>query len=386
MIKKSISAIVLGLCMWATLVAQPEAPTLVSGIKAFQQEDYETSIRILAKLIEDEGPVSKINLPEAHFYLAQAYYQISKDPVKAAIYPEALLRAYNHLMASKNTDSPGSGYQRIADVALEVLWPAIYNTGVDAYNQQDFNRAVVFFSKARQINPRFFESALNQGYAHWQVGDTLAAIKSWQKSLELYRILKNDENQRTLETTLLMLAGAYSQRNMPEEARAFLLEGMALFPGRYAFHEAEIVLYNLHENLPPGPENRFREIIHENPYDISAKLALAKHLENSGNHASALKLFEEIISQKPVHFEANLHVASYYINQAIALETQNKSTREALPPAFHANLEKAVPCLKVLHEAQPDNTEWLRQLATSTQILGLEEAESYRKLLKKASQ
>ncbi|MDX2247681.1 MAG: tetratricopeptide repeat protein [Bacteroidia bacterium] len=379
MIKISIP-IVLGLCMGVNIFAQSDIPSLSSGIGAFEQEDYETTIRVLARLIETENAISETHLPEAHFYLAQAYYQVSQNPEKAPLYPEALLRAYNHLMASKATSTQESRYRKMTDVALEVLWPAIYNTGVEAYNQKDFNRAVVFFSKTRQINPWFFEAALNQGYSHWQLGDTLAAIKSWNKSLELYRISPKEEHQIVIQETLLTLAGAYSERRLPVEAKNFLTEGETLFPGKYAFHEAEIILYTQHPNLQPGPDQRFLQMVSDNPYDLSAKMALAHQLETSGDSAAAANLFQEIISQKPQHFEANRHLAAYHIRQAIQVQNQ-ANPQESLPTSFYNHLEKALPCLKMLYEIQPDNAEWLRQLTTTASILGLPEAKEYHRQL-----
>ncbi|MEZ4829993.1 MAG: tetratricopeptide repeat protein [Bacteroidia bacterium] len=253
MIARYIPVFTLWLCWFSPVWSQSETAGLAAGISAYQQGNYESAIRMLARIIESEGPESKSKIPEAHFYISQAYYQVSLDPALAAVYPDALLRAYNHLMASRDTDVPGAGYQRIADAALEVLWPAIYNTAVEAYNLKNYDRAVVFFAKARQINPRFFAAALNQGYSHWQVGDTLAAIKSWQKSLELYQIVKSSESREVMQSTLLMLANAYSQRRMPAESTVFFGGRCAVVSRSLCFPRGRNHTLSYSHRFPPRP-------------------------------------------------------------------------------------------------------------------------------------
>ncbi|MEZ4829994.1 MAG: tetratricopeptide repeat protein [Bacteroidia bacterium] len=124
-------------------------------------------------------------------------------------------------------------------------------------------------------------------------------------------------------------------------------------------------------------------MLSENPYDLEAKMALATLLENRGDTTAAMNIFEEIVTRKPSHFEANLHLAAFYINRAYVIQENIKNQSAPLPASYYSNLEKAMPGLKVLHAAQPDNQEWIRQLAATTGILGLPEADGYKQLLEK---
>ena len=60
-----------------------------------------------------------------------------------------------------------------------------FNSGVDKYEQGDFQGAITDFSKAIEINPQDASAFLNRGVAKTKLGDYPGSIADFTKALEI---------------------------------------------------------------------------------------------------------------------------------------------------------------------------------------------------------
>ncbi|MEZ4829992.1 MAG: hypothetical protein R3C61_27470 [Bacteroidia bacterium] len=114
-------------------------------------------------------------------------------------------------------------------------------------------------------------------------------------------------------------------------------------------------------------------------------------LDQTGKPDDALKLYQEVYDTDKMDISANYGIGAYYINKAAAIseakmKLDDEDKIDAMNKEIIANLEKAYPFMKFLHEQQPNEREWLSQLVNIAPILGKdEEMMEYGKKLRELS-
>lgn len=360
---------------------------LSEGILAYETGAYANSIRTLAALIEAQGALPAYELPKAHFYLSQSYWEAYQQANLRSNYPEALLRAYNHLTAASRLDLTGH-YQEMSQLAIEQLLPSMLEGGIAAYNRGDFSLAARYFSRVHQLQPRLFEAHLNEGYAQWQLGDSLKAVNSWQRALDLSpkptQVVVGEES---LISAYAMLIHTYSQWGQVSRARGILAEANQRFMRHPLLREAELDLYLSHPGQLPNGRQHFQDQLRQYPKEEALQVAYARYLYYQQDTAEAMLQFYKIIQNYPNQLVANRFLSAYYLWQARALIDQpagrlQEGEQKARRDKILDHLLEALPYLKKLHELEPDEKFWLEELVAVTEYIQLPQADSYRKALR----
>ncbi|MEL6589342.1 MAG: tetratricopeptide repeat protein [Bacteroidota bacterium] len=359
---------------------------LYQGISAYEQENYPEAIRTLSTLIEAKLPFEGGQLSQAHFYLAQAYWQVSQEAKFSQDYPQALLRAYNHLTAAKRLDKV-QRYQTACETTTSLLLPALYEAGTQAYNRGDYELASQYFDRTYQLTPSKKEALLAKGYALWQIHDSVSAVKCWEKATvqKPIRMLQPQIDQYA--SALAQVVHARSSWGQVSQARETLQRAFNQYPNHPQLIEADLDLFLSHPDILTNGQKHFQDQVDRNEGNLDWKAALAHYHYYRGNTMEAISLFEQIQRQDSDHDSSNRFLASHYVSAAKSLldglAPLRGEARENQQEAILQNLLESLPYLSQLHENDPERLLWLEQLIAISEYLDLSKAKAYRKELRK---
>lgn len=359
---------------------------LIQGIYAYEQQDFPEAIRTLSSLIESKSQLSEGELPKAHFYLAQSYWQAAGNIKYREDYPQALLRAYNHLVAAQRLDR-SNRYTKACNTTITLLLPALYEAGTLAYNQKDYALASQYFDRSHQLEPDKYESIMAKAYAQWQLKDSVSALNSWQKVVENPPIKFLPEQENEFAQAYAMIIHTRSAWGQITQAREVLHQAFTQYPNHPSLIEAELDIYLSHNSLQENGERHFKDQIKRNPTNLDWKRAYARYLFYQGNTDQAIQQFEYINKLEPDHEMANRFLAAHYVSEARRmldnLGTSSGAERSAKQEEILEALLEALPYLAKLHDEDPERIEWLEHLIAVSEYLDLAKAKVYRKELRK---
>ncbi|MEL7533299.1 MAG: tetratricopeptide repeat protein [Bacteroidota bacterium] len=359
---------------------------LRQGIYAYEQQDYPEAIRTLSSLIESNRSLSEGELPQAHFYLAQSYWQASRNLKYKPDYPQALLRAYNHLVAAQRLDR-ATRYTQACKTTITLLLPALYEAGTEAYNRKDYALASRYFDRSHQLEPNKYEFLMAKAYAQWQMQDSVSALNSWQKVVENPPIKLLPEQENEFAQAYAMIIHTRSAWGQFTQARDVLHQAFTQYPNHPSLIEAELDIYLSHRSLQENGERHFQDQIRKNPNNLDWKRAYARYLFYTDKTDKAVQQFEYIQKVEPDHDMANRFLAAHYVSKAKAMLDQLSNTsgeeRSAQQEKILEALLESLPYLSKLHDEDPERVEWLEHLIAVSEYLDLAKAKVYRKELRK---
>lgn len=359
---------------------------LVQGIYAYEQANYPEAIRTLSSLIESQSLLLNEELPKAHFYLAQAYWQATADDKIKDDYPQALLRSYSHLIAAQRLDKT-SRYTQACNATITLLLPALYKAGTKAYNRQKYLLASQYFDRSYQLEPHKYEALFAKAYAQWQLKDSVSALNSWQLAVNNPPVKYLPEQENEFAQAYAMIVHTRSAWGQVTQAREVLHHAFTRYPNHPSLIEAELDIYLSHLSLQKNGARHFQEQVARNKDNLDWRRAYARYLYYQGDVEQAIMQFEQIQRLEPNHDMANRFLASYYVSIAKQLLDQlNRASgaeRSAKQELILEALLESLPYLSKLHQEDPQRIEWLEHLIAVSEYLDLAKAKAYRKELRK---
>ncbi|MFK7924686.1 MAG: tetratricopeptide repeat protein [Bacteroidia bacterium] len=359
---------------------------LFQGIYAYEQSNYPEAIRTLSSLIESQSLLSNGELPKAHFYLAQAYWQANANEKIRSDYPQALLRAYNHLIAAQRLDKTAR-YAQACNTTITLLLPELYEAGTKAYNRKDYLLASQYFDRSYQLEPNNYEALFAKAYAQWQLKDSVSALNTWQLAVNNPPVKYLPEQENEFAQANAMIVHTRSAWGQVTQAREVLHHAFTRYPNHPSLIEAELDIYLSHPTLQTNGARHFQEQVARNKDNLDWRRAYARYLYYQGDEEQAILQFEQIQRLEPEHDMANRFLASYYVSAAKQILDQlNRSSgaeRSAKQEQILEALLESLPYLSKLHQEDPQRIEWLEHLIAISEYLDLNKAKAYRKELRK---
>jgi cytochrome c-type biogenesis protein CcmH/NrfG len=163
-------------------------------------------------------------------------------------------------------------------------WTQIFNQGAQAFNEQNYDTALVRFETCRIIDPSKPRSYLYSGLAYTVKGDYEKALSSLETALELE----------------------------PDNADAQRGYGDALFYlGR---QEVALETYN--------------KILQKDPSNVDLLFNVATIYYNDGKYDEAISNFEKLVAQAPDRKDAYFNMGSAYLRKKVFLDESLDSLKD----------------------------------------------------------
>ncbi len=371
---------------------------VTTGALNFDQGRYGEAIEALEEGLEDPSIFKKSkHIAKGYYYLAQSYYMATGNDELLEQYPDAALMAkdaYDDLMALD--DGAKSWKNRaLLDGMENNLWGQIYNKGVALFNSNQDDEALRYFQAAQELNQDHFLTNRMLASAYLVKEDSASAVNLFKHSIGTYKASYVEVDEETLAQSMQdsnfvkmfeldksqmsyvvrQLAIIQEAQGNTDEALATLAEGSELLPDNQDVQRQELAIYQAHPDLYEQAVEKFERQLENNPDDNAIRLAYASMQERSGNIGKALGLYQDAYDLDPENLQANYGLAAMRINMAAELSEEKMDSNDddeikRINGEIKTLCEEAYPYLVWLHEAQPDEPEWLSQLVNITPLIG----------------
>lgn len=379
-----------------TVSAQKSKVT--TGALNFDQGRYDEAIQALEVGLSDPSQFKKAkDIAKGYYYLSRSYYMIMGDSTMDDKYPDAIMKskaAYDQLLA---TGEAGKTWQDRAtlDAVESNLWAQLYNKGVNLFNNNEDDEALIHFVAAQELNPDHFLTNRMLASAYLVKEDTAKTVELLTKSLDVYKEKYIDADPEVLATNMQdesfvqmfdldksqvsyvvrQLAVVHEKLGNTDEALATLATGAEILPKDEDISRQELSIYQSHPELYEQAVGKFESQLETNPEDNAIRLAFASMLERNGKIQEALDLYQDAYELDPENLQANYGLAAMRINLAAELsekkmDSDDDDEIEEINGQIKTLCEEAYPFLVWLHEEQPTEPEWLSQLVNITPIIG----------------
>lgn len=395
---RKLSSLLMMLMMVGLTTVSAQKSKVTTGALNFDQGRYDEAIQALEVGLSDPAQFKKAkDLAKGYYYLSKSYYMILGDSTMDDKYPDAILRskaAHDQLLA---TGEAGKTWQNRAklDAAESNLWAQLYNKGVNLFNNNEDDAALIHFVAAQELNPDHFLTNRMLASAYLVKEDTAKTVELLAKSLDVYRETYIDTDPEVLATNMQeesfaqmaeldksqvsyvvrQLAVIHEKLGNTDDALATLATGAEILPKDEDISRQELSIYQSHPELYEQAVGKFKSQLETNPEDNAVRLAFASMLERNGKTQEALDLYQDAYELDPENLQANYGLAAMRINLAAELseakmESNDDDEIEELNGQIKTLCEEAYPFLVWLHEEQPTEPEWLSQLVNITPIIG----------------
>ncbi len=396
--KKLSFLLLLAVIGLAPVSAQKQKVT--TGALNFDQGRYDDAIVALEEGLSNPDLFKKPrDMAKGQYYLAKAYYMALGSDELMAKYPDAALKAKKAL-DDLTANPEGELYQNRALIEgmSNNIWGQLYNKGVSLFNDGADDEALAYFTAARDLSPDHFLTNRMLASTHLAKLDTTTAVEVFEASIVAYNKKYVEVDQAQLATQMedtaftqmadldknqlsyvvRQLAVLYEADGETDKALATLEAGGKVLPDDADIRLQQLGIYQNHPNLYDQAVGKFQAQIAADPKNNAVRLAFASMQERAGKLDEALALYQEAYDLDPQSLQANYGMAAIRINKAAELSEQKMASNsdndiERLNGEIKELCNQAYPYLVWLHNAQPEESEWLVQLVNITPIIGKSE-------------
>ncbi len=303
-----------------------------------------------------------INKPKTWFTKGEVYEAIAFDSTYQDMQDEALTEAVAAYNKAKSLDEGGS-YDGLSLIKIDNMWGTMINNGAEAYNQEDYEKAITYFEKSSILKP---EDTTGYYYA----GIAAQQGELYQKALDnYYKLIDLDYHSEDIYSSVVYLERTHN--NDDEKALEVLGQARVHFPDNETLMKEEINLLIVTEQTDKA-KAKLTEAIKAEPDNANLYYNLAYISEQTDDDAAAVANYEKAIEADPEYFDATFNLAVNFYNKGaeilkkandMDLRTYQKEGKKVEEEA-RVEFNKCLPYLKKANEIKPEDRTVLETLQT----------------------
>ncbi|MBN1198640.1 MAG: tetratricopeptide repeat protein [Bacteroidales bacterium] len=310
------------------------------------------------------------------FIRGNIYLEIahSKDETYAALDPDPLTKSLESYQKAIQLDPKKEFYE---DIFVKLSWERnnLYNTAVDAYNKNDFSKAMQSFANAADV----IEIAeIIDTVAYLNAAYCASLAKDYETAKKYYLKLL-DFNYKT-PALFVSISDIYRIEGDKENAMKYIQMGKEEFPNDPDVFLGETSVF-LTFNLTDRALSNLLAYIDTDTTNYSVYFALGTIYDKIVNDTltddqarkealeKAIKAYEKSLELNPEYFSALYNIGALYVNTAATIETKANSLPldkveeyEQMKVELTKYLEMAAPFLEQASTMQPDDVNTLQTL------------------------
>ncbi|HSH52560.1 MAG TPA: tetratricopeptide repeat protein [Bacteroidales bacterium] len=340
---------------------------LVSNAQRWAEEgiNLDTAIKALnvAEKAEDTKDWAKTYYVKGLTYEAIAN-SINPEFKDLSEYP--LFDAFDNYKKAYNMEGSNM-YQGPIDAKMLTMANQFVNKGVDAYQNEDFEKAYKYFEKSIEVKemPVFggeIDTAIifNTALTAQRVGKYDDAIKYYKQAAE-YGYGEGD--------AYALMAETYKSKGKTDKYVSILKEGFEKYPGNQGLL-GNIINYYLLEAEDTDEAFKYLKLAREgDPGNPQFYTAEAHLYDKIGESEKAKEKYKKAIELDSEFFEAYYNLGVLYFNEGVALTeeankiTDNKKYLEAKEKADD-KFKESLPYIEKAQELEPGDTGIMSTLRT----------------------
>jgi tetratricopeptide (TPR) repeat protein len=320
----------------------------------------------------------------------QAVYQSENEEVKN-LTEDPLTEALKSYKKALELDDKGR-FENSVKVKLTLLTNDLTNQAVEAFNDENYNRALQSFEQILEVqeidiikrdNPDVVDTVIifNAGLAAYNA-------ENYDKAIEYYKeAAKYGYNEAR---TYSLIANAYQLKKDTLGALGALQEGFEKYPEDNTILTSMIQIY-LDLDKTEDAMKYLDMAIQQDPENATFYFAQGTLYEKVENEEKAIEAYEKAIENDETFFNAYYNLGALYYNKGV----QQIEVANAVPTsdneAYETELKKAdkwfkdaLPYMEKCHEMKPDDNMTMESLKNL--YYRLKDMENYNRMLDKLGQ
>lgn len=302
--------------------------------------------------------------PKTWFTKGEVYEAIalSDDPAYEGMQDQALDEAVSAYNRAKSMDE-GGNYDGLSSIKIDNMWGTMINNGAEAYNQEDYENALVYFGKSAMLKPE-------DTTAYYYAGIAAQQGEKYDQALEnYYKLVELDFHNEDIYSSIIYLERSHNNDN--QKALEVIGQAREHFPNNETLMKEEINLLILTEQTDEA-KGKLERAIETEPDNANLYYNLAYISEQTGDDEAAIANYKKAIEADPEYFDATFNLAVNYYNKAaeilkeaneMDLRTYQKEGK-AIEEKAMTEFDRALPYLEKAHEINPDDRIVLETLQT----------------------
>lgn len=320
----------------------------------------------------------------------QAVYQSDNEEVKN-LAEDPLTEALKSYKKALELDDKGR-FQNSVKVKLTLLTNDLTNQAVEAFNDEDYSKALQSFEQILEIqdidiikqdNPEAVDTVIifNAGLAAYNA-------ENYDKAIEYYKeAAKYGYNEAR---TYSLIANAYQLKKDTLGALEALHEGFEKYPEDNTILTSMIQIY-LDLDKTEDAMKYLDVAIQQDPGNATFHFAQGTLYEKVGNDEKAIESYKKAIENDETFFNAYYNLGALYYNKGVkqievanSIPTSNNEVYEVELKKADKWFEEALPYMEKCHELKPDDNMTMESLKNL--YYRLKDMENYNRMLEKLGQ
>jgi len=364
------------LAVTITFAAFAQSKNVNKANTAFSKKEYAEAIAFIEPALQDEKTKDK---GKTWYVRGQIYGDIamSEDESIRAIDPDALKKAIDSYNKVLELEKEGTTHYGLATININQLTGGLMNKGVEAFQNDDFESAMIAFDQYSKVVP----------------GDTTGFIYAALMAQQLERydeVVKYYEGAFNLGyyPKAALNAVVYYELNKldnPEKAMEYTKLAMDKYPDDNDFRKTAIDILIKMDKIDEAIVN-LKVAIEEEPENSMLYTNLGLLYDSQEKYEDAMQQYEKALAINPNERFALINIAVFYIGQgdkinktAIDMDVATyRKDGEKVEGEAKVEWQKAVPFLEKVLEA--DDTDELALQNLHAVYFKLKDYESAKKI------
>jgi tetratricopeptide (TPR) repeat protein len=278
--------------------------------------------RAEAAVLQAEKHVTTANDARTYYLKSYVYKEMFSADTGAAR-DDLRLKAYQSLKRCESLDVDNS-FNTVVKQLTDYIIASTFNDASDAFNNQNFNRAISGFSQYLAYSPINDEYWLDANYFLASSFNSLGQIDSAVRYYDQLRTRNYDQPLVFVDLAYIYL----KQQNHPA-ARQVVKEAAILFPNHYDILVAELNVLSASQEFSIL-ETKAEKFLKTYPADIEVMLLLANtYLKNAAPEShyeafrKAVDIYQKVLEMEPLNYDGNYNLGVLYYNEAVDIVNKN---------------------------------------------------------------
>lgn len=327
----------------------------------------------IEEAIDASNPKSEKSLPwpktwEVRGEILQAIGQSTDENIKK-LSSDPLTEALNSYKKALELDTKGSN-EKSVKIKLTLLTNDLTNQAVNAFQVEDYNKALTSFEQIMEINNMPVVKSDNPDAVDTVIifNAALAAYnaENYKKAIDYYK--ESAKYGYNGAKTYSLIGASYQMLKDTTSALEALKEGYAKYPEDNAVLESMIQIYMDLDKTGEAMEY-LEKAIAQDPTKPRYYFAQGSLYEKMGNEQKAIETYKKTMEIDPTFFNAYYNLGALYYNKGV----QQVEVANAVPPnekaKYDAEVKKAdewfaqaLPYMEKCNELQSDDKMVLESL------------------------
>lgn len=313
------------LCMTVITFVHAQKANVQSAFNYLKYDQLDKAKEAIDAAVKNE---STMNSEKAWYYRGLVYEQINEERDKFGGLDQNPLKAAYDSYNKALQVAPKGDFTEEINVRLKAIGVSYMKKGIEEFNAKKFPDAVASFETALTIIPNDTNILFNTGLAADKAGDYAKAVtyytkvNDWNpKDLKVYGLLVNALKAKG-DTARALEVINNGRKNFPDDLELLLSEiNIYLVQGK-----SQEVIDLLKEAIKKSPKNESLYFALGTTYDnLSGAKNGNQNAQSSEYMTNAEAAYKNAIELKPDYFEANYNLGALYFNQGA--EIANKANK-----------------------------------------------------------